>query len=84
MAQQRIKPWIVMVCALVVLALAIFTVPRLMSGGVEGTVTAVDSTGMATIKTEEGQEHQMQGPGWQVGDKVECETKGGQVTCEKS
>jgi flagellar basal body-associated protein FliL len=84
MAQQHNKFWIILVSAVVVLVLAIVIVPRLMSNGVAGTVTAVDTTGMATVKTEDGQEHKMQGPGWQVGDKVECDTQGGQVTCEKS
>jgi hypothetical protein len=84
MAQQRIKPWlIVVVCALLVV-LAIFIVPNFMSSGVAGTVTAVDSTGMATVKTEDGQEHKIPGSGWQVGDTVECDTQNGQVTCEKS
>jgi hypothetical protein len=84
MAQQYSKSWIVVIGALVVLVLAIVLVPRLMTSGVAGTVTAVDSTGMATVQTEEGQEHKMQGPGWQVGDKVECDTQAGQVMCEKS
>jgi hypothetical protein len=84
MAQQFNKSWIVVVGALVVLVLAIILVPRLMSNGVEGTVTAVDPTGMATVKTEEGKEHKIPGPGWQVGDTVECDTQDGQVTCEKS
>ena len=84
MAQQRIKPWIVVVCALVVVVLAIVIVPNFMSSGVAGTVTAVDSTGMATVKTEDGQEHKIQGSGWQVGDTVECDTQDGQVTCQKS
>ena len=84
MAQQRIKPWlIVVVCALLVV-LAIFIVPDFMSSGVAGTVTAVDSTGMATVKTEDGQEHKILGSGWQVGDTVECDTQNGQVTCQKS
>jgi hypothetical protein len=84
MAQQYKKFWIVLVSALVVLVLAIVVVPSLMSSSVAGTVTAVDTTGMATIKTEDGQEHKMQGTGWQVGDKVECDTQDGQVICEKS
>jgi hypothetical protein len=78
------KSWLIVVGILVVLGLAIIVVPRLMSTSVAGTITAVDSTGMVTVKTEDGQEHKMQGPGWQVGDKVECDTKDGQVTCEKS
>lgn len=57
MASQRIKPWIVVVCALVVVALAIVVVPRFMSQSVAGTVTAVDATGKATVKTAEGQEY---------------------------
>jgi hypothetical protein len=84
MAQQWNKSWIIVVSALVVLVLAIAIGPRLMSNGVAGTVTGVDSTGLATIKTEDGQEHKMQGAGWQVGDPVECETQDGQVTCKKS
>jgi phosphatidylserine decarboxylase len=77
------KFWMVVVGALVVLVLAIIIVPNLMSPGVGGTVTAVDAAGMATVKTEDGQEHKMQGPGWQVGDTVECDTQDGQVTCQK-
>jgi hypothetical protein len=84
MAQQYNKFWIVVGSVLVVLVLAIVVVPSLMSSSVAGTVTAIDATGMATVKTEEGQEHKVQGSGWQVGDKVECATQDGQITCEKS
>jgi flagellar basal body-associated protein FliL len=84
MDQKYKKSWTVIVGALVVLILAIVIVPRLMSNDVAGTVTAVDSTGMATVKTEDGLEHKMQSSGWQVGDMVECDTQEGQVTCKKS
>jgi hypothetical protein len=78
------KSWMVMVGALVVVMLAIDIVPRLMSQSVVGTVTAVDFTGMATVKTEAGQEHKTHGSGWHIGDRVECDTRDGQVTCGKS
>jgi hypothetical protein len=48
----------------------------------EGTVTRVDDKGGATITTREGREYNVQAPGWQVGDKVEC-GRHGDGTCEK-
>jgi hypothetical protein len=48
----------------------------------EGTVTRVDDRGGATITTREGREYNVQAPGWQVGDKVEC-GRHGDGTCEK-
>jgi hypothetical protein len=59
-------------------------IPRSASVGMDGTVTAVDTAGMATVKTEDGQEHQMTGPGWTVGDKVECAMENAKMACKKS
>lgn len=48
----------------------------------EGTVTRVDDKGGATITTREGREYNVQAPGWQIGDKVECGRRGDGM-CEK-
>jgi len=47
-----------------------------MAGGLQGTVSAIDSKGMATVHTSDGKDHQVKAAeGWKVGAKVECETK---------
>jgi len=53
-----------------------------LAGGMEGTVTNIDSTGMATVKTDDGKEHKVKGEGWKVGAKVECEVKEGKTACK--
>lgn len=63
---------------------AYLVIPRSASAGMAGTITAVDSVGMATIKTEDGQEHRMTGEGWKVGDKVECAMENDKMVCKKS
>ena len=47
-----------------------------------GTVTKIDDTGMATVKTTEGKEHKVKGEGWKVGAQVECQVKEGQTVCK--
>ena len=59
-------------------------IPRSASARVAGTVTAVDATGRATIKTDDGQEQRMTGEGWKVGDKVECAMLDAKMVCQKS
>ena len=49
----------------------------------EGTVSAVDDKGMATIKTIDGKEHKVQIAGVKVGDKVDCHVEGGKTSCHK-
>ena len=47
-----------------------------MAAGIQGTVSAVDGKGMATVHTSDGKDHQVKaGEGWKVGAKVEGETK---------
>src|SRR5215211_6269757 len=47
-----------------------------MAGGLQGTVSAVDGKGMATVHTSDGKDHQVKaGEGWKVGGKLECKTK---------
>jgi hypothetical protein len=53
-----------------------------LAGGMTGTVTNVDATGMATVKTDDGKEHKVKGEGWQVGAKVDCEIKEGKTSCK--
>jgi biotin carboxyl carrier protein len=53
-----------------------------MAGGVQGTVSAIDGKGMATVHTSDGKNHQVKaGEGWKVGAKVECETKNTVMEC---
>jgi len=49
-----------------------------------GTVSTVDKKGMATVQTEEGQQHKIKNRGWHVGDKVSCAKKGSSLTCTKA
>src|SRR5712692_4882608 len=49
-----------------------------MAAGVQGTVSAVDGKGMATVRID----HQVKaGEGWKVGAKLECETKNNAMEC---
>ena len=53
-----------------------------MAAGTQGTVSAVDGKGMATVRTSDGKDHQVKaGEGWKVGAKVECETKNNAFEC---
>jgi hypothetical protein len=47
-----------------------------------GTVTNIDDKGMATVTTDDGQQHKVNGEGWKVGAKVQCETKEGKTECK--
>jgi hypothetical protein len=49
----------------------------------EGTVSAVDDKGIATIKATDGKEHKAQIAGVKVGDKVDCHVEGGKTSCHK-
>ena len=83
MARKRVYMLVLIVVVCVGLA-AYLVIPRSASAGIDGTVTAVDTAGMATIKTEDGQEHRMTGAGWTVGDKVECAMENDKMACKKS
>ena len=51
---------------------------------VQGTVSAVDDKGMATIKTTDGKELKVALNGVKAGDKVDCHTtKDGKASCHK-
>jgi hypothetical protein len=53
-----------------------------MAGGLQGSVTALDGKGMATVHTSDGKDHQVKGgEGWKVGAKVECESKNTVMEC---
>jgi hypothetical protein len=45
----------------------------------------VHAHGMVTVQTEDGQEIEVYGKGWQVGDQVECQRKddGKAGTCQR-
>jgi hypothetical protein len=64
-----------------VAVLCLVTSPAL-AGGMTGTVTKIDDKGMATVKMEDGKEHQVKGEGWKVGAKVECDVKEGKTSCK--
>ena len=49
----------------------------------EGTVSAMDDKGMATIKATDGKEYKAQIAGVKVGDKVDCHVEGGKTSCHK-
>ena len=68
---------LMLACAGLVLSTTLVT-----AATVQGTVTAIDDNGMATIKTEDGKEHKVKGEGWKVGAKVDCETKEGKTACK--
>ena len=51
---------------------------------VQGTVSAVDDKGMATIKTTDGKELKVALTGVKTGDKVDCHSsKDGKMSCHK-
>ena len=51
---------------------------------VQGTVSAVDDKGVATIKTTDGKELKVALTGVKAGDKVDCHTtKDGKASCHK-
>src|SRR5215471_12052808 len=49
----------------------------------EGTVSAVDDKGMATVKATDGKEYKAQIAGVKTGDKVDCHVEGGKPSCHK-
>jgi hypothetical protein len=53
------------------------------AAGFEGTISAVDDKGIATIKATDGKEHKAQIAGVKVGDKVDCHVEGGKTSCHK-
>jgi hypothetical protein len=83
MASKYVYISVIVVVVCVGLA-AYLVIPRFASANMAGTVTAVDTGGMATVKTEDGAEHRMTGEGWQIGDKVECAMENATMACKKS
>ena len=53
------------------------------AAGFEGTISAVNDKGIATIKATDGKEHKAQIAGVKVGDKVDCHVEGGKTSCHK-
>ena len=66
----------------VIVVIAVFST-TVFAAEIVGTVSAVDEKGMATIKTTEGKELQVQMKGVKVGDKVDCHPKGEKMSCHK-
>jgi hypothetical protein len=58
-------------------------VPQPVEVPMTGIATAVDDHGIVTVRTEDGQESQVYGKNWQVGDKVECRTRNRNVECQR-
>lgn len=83
MTRKSVYTFIIVVVVGLGLA-AYLMIPRSASARLAGTVTAVDAVGMATIKTEDGQEHRLTGEGWKVGDKAECAMENDKMACKKS
>jgi len=55
------------------------------AASVPGTVAARDGKGMATVRTSDGKDHQVQlGDEFTVGTKVECETKNSVMECHQA
>lgn len=48
-----------------------------------GTVSHVNPQGMVTLKDTAGKEHYVKAYGFKVGDKIECTTRGQNMTCMK-
>jgi ABC-type cobalt transport system substrate-binding protein len=65
----------------VALVSVLFTI--VVAAEVEGTVSAVDDKGMATIKATDGKEYKAQIAGVKVGDKVDGHVEGGKTSCHK-
>src|SRR5262249_48916784 len=54
------------------------------AASVPATVTARDSKGMATVRTSDGKDYQVQlGDAFTVGTKVECETTNNVMACHQ-
>jgi hypothetical protein len=68
---------LMLMCAGLVLSTTLATAATMY-----GTVTAIASDGMATVKTDDGKEYRVKGEGWKVGAKVECEVKEGKTECK--
>jgi hypothetical protein len=62
--------------AVLCLVTALATAPTMT-----GTVTKIDDTGMATVKTANGTEHKVTEAGWTVGAQVACQGQEGQTVC---
>ena len=55
----------------------------ILAAEMQGTVSAVDDKGMATIKTTDGKELKASMAGVKAGDKVDCHVKDGKASCHK-
>ena len=55
----------------------------ILAAEMQGTVSAVDDKGMATIKTTDGKELKASMAGVKAGDKVDCHIKDGKASCHK-
>jgi len=74
---RRLGKTLALTCGGIVLGATLATAAMM-----NGTVTAIDDAGMATVKMEDGQTHKVKGEGWTVGAKVQCETKEGKTACK--
>jgi hypothetical protein len=73
---------LITICATVVVMMVMLSTVT-FAAEIVGTVSAVDDTGMATIKTTDGKELTVQMAGVKVGDKVDCHPKGGKMSCHR-
>lgn len=64
-------------------ALVLITIASLAIAGTPGTVISVDSKGMATVETADGQTLRVKVAGAQIGDRVDCAQKAGKTECKK-
>lgn len=74
---RRLGKTLALTCAGIVLSTTLATAAMM-----NGTVTDIDDKGMATVKTEDGQQHKVKGEGWKVGAKVQCDIKDGKTDCK--
>lgn len=52
------------------------------AAGLQGSVTALDGKGMATVRSSDGKDHQVKaGQDFKVGSKVDCDTKNNVLEC---
>jgi translation initiation factor IF-1 len=66
-----------------VVALMLALSAPILAAEMQGTVSAVDDKGMATIKTTDGKELKASIAGVKTGDKVDCHVKDGKTSCHK-
>ena len=82
-ASQRIFPPQTIQVLLIAVALVSVLATLVVAAEFEGTVSAVDDKGMATVKATDGKEYKAQIAGVKAGDKVDCHVEGSKTSCHK-